>query len=108
VHVDAVQQRPGELALIFVAAQLRVVTAFRRLVGVAAGARVQCGNQLKIGRVRDLLSGPGKRDLAAFQRFPQYFQYFAGELGQLIQKQDAVVCQGNFTGFGVAATVNSI
>ena len=42
--------------------------------------------------------------IAAFQRFPQYFHYFAGELGQLIQKQDAVVCQGNLTGFGVAAT----
>ena len=69
VHVDAIQQRAGQFALIFIAAQLGIAAAFRWLLRVSAWAGVEGGNQLEIGRVGDLLRSAGDRDFTGLQWF---------------------------------------
>ncbi len=58
---------------------------------VAAGAWVHRGDEHKICGEAERAVGSGDADRAVFQRLPQNFEHIFFELGQFVQKQDAVV-----------------
>ena len=64
----------------------------------AAPAGIHGTHQLKPGGQAQRASGPGHRDLAVFQRLAQGLQNIPVKFRELIQKQHAVVGQGNFPG----------
>ena len=97
-HVDAVQQWLGDAAAVF-------ALLFRGAV-VAPGAGIHGGDELETGGEFGLVSGPGDGDMAVFQGLAQDFQHFAVKLGQFVQKQHAVVRQGNLSGPGRGAAAD--
>jgi hypothetical protein len=65
---------------------------------VAAGAGIHRGDQLEFGRKFGMAGGAGNMHTAGFQRLAQGFQHLAVELGQFIEKQDALMGQADFAG----------
>lgn len=105
MQVDSVEQRSGEFAP--VAADLFGGAATARLAEIAAGTGVHGGDQLKAGRELDPLSGAGDPDPPVFQGFAQALEDAAGEFGEFIEKQDAMMSERNFAGAGWIAAVTS-
>lgn len=105
VQVDAVEQRAGELGAVALDL-LRGATAWVGDVAqVAAGAGVHGGDQLETRREAHPVVGPGDDDLAAFQGLAQDLENLPVELRQLVEKQHALMGQGDFSGAGLAAAV---
>ena len=75
MQVDAVHQWPGQAPLIALRLLAFIAAALFRITQVAAGAGVHRRHQLKTGRERHLLSGPGDVHLAGFQGLAQYLQH---------------------------------
>lgn len=105
VQVDAIKQRAGELVAVALDLVAAASTATGGVAMVAAGAGVHRRHQLEAGREADLVLGPGDHDFARFQGLAQHFQHAPLELRQLIQKQHAMVGQGDLAGLRAAATV---
>ena len=76
------------------------------MVVVATGAGVHAGDQHKVGRevYGDFSSADGY--LALFQGLPHHLQYGALEFGELIQKQDPMMGQGNFSGLRITSSAD--
>lgn len=75
---------------------------------VAAGARVHGTHQLEARRKFATLRRPRDGDGTGFQWLAQGLQRGAGELGHLVQKQNAVVGQGDLAGTRWCAPVDYI
>lgn len=107
VQVDAVEQGAGE----FVAVALDLLGAAAAAAGgvakIAAGAGVHRRHQLEACREAHPIPGPGDHDLARFQWLAQHFQHAPLELWQFIEKQHAMVCQGDFARLRAATAVRS-
>ena len=73
---------------------------------MAARAGVHGGNQLEFGRKLRLPGGSRNMDRAGFQWFAQGFEHFTVELGQLVEKKNAFMSEGNFAGSRRIATAN--
>ncbi len=73
--------------------------------GKPAGTWVHRGDQLKPRRKAYRVIGSGNADNASLQRFTQCFENAACKLRQLIQKQNAVIGERNFTRTRGAAAV---
>ena len=67
------------------------------------GAGVHAGHQHEAGLILRLVLHPGDGHYAVLQRLAQGLQRGTAELGQLIQKQHAVVGHGYLAGPGVGA-----
>ena len=92
VQVDAVEERARRAARC-VLRQLvrRAATAAQRVAAKAAGARVHRGDQHEMRRIRDAPAAPRDRDPAVLERLAEAFEHVAAELGELVEKEDAVV-----------------
>ncbi len=97
VQVDAVEQGPGELAAVTLDLIGATAAAPAGVAEKPARAGVHGRHQLEAGRETDLVAGPGDHDVAAFQGLAKHFQHAAVELGQLVQKQNAMMGQGDFS-----------
>ena len=95
MQVDAVHQRAAEFSLIAQHLVGRASAAAAARAQVAAGAGVHGGHQLKTRRKLCPPCGPRDGDGAGLQRLAQRLEGGAGELGQLVQKQHAMVRQRN-------------
>lgn len=98
MDVYTVKQRTGKPGLIFFGAFGRPAAFEGRIAEVAAAAGVHGGNQLKFGGINRVGIDARNSYIAVFQRLAQGFQRGAAEFWQFIQKQDAVVCERNFSG----------
>lgn len=63
-----------------------------------AGARVHCCHQLETRREAHAVFGAGYHDVTGLQRLPQYLQYLSIKLREFVQKQYAMVSEGDFAG----------
>ena len=93
MRIDPVEQRSGDsLAVpgdgVLVAPAVPDATAIP-----PAGARVRCGDELKVCGKHDRAASPCKHHLALFEYLAERLQRSALELGQLVEKEDSKVCQ---------------
>ena len=106
LQVDAVEQRARYLGQVLLAL---VGCAYARLLGVAvvaAGAGVHAGHEHKRGWVLDGILGPRDVDEAVFQGLAHHLEHAAVELGQLVEKEHAVVSQAYLARGGVGAAAH--
>ena len=99
VQIDAVQKGPGNLTDIAADFPGRTGTDFVGAI-IAAAAGIHGGDEHAARRIGKGRVDPGNVDLAIFQGLAHDLQDRAGKLGQLVQKEDAVVGQRHFTGLG--------
>lgn len=64
---------------------------------VAAGAGVHCGDDHHRAGVGKAPADPGDGDLLVFDWLAEHLKGLAGEFGELVKKQNAVVGKRNFT-----------
>lgn len=97
LHIDAIQQRTGNAALI-TQDHVGWTAAGQRLVAeIAAWAWIHGGNQLETRWEIGLARGARDGDFARLHWFAQHFQYAPVKLGQLVEKEHAAMGQRNFT-----------
>ncbi len=75
MQVDAVHQRAGQAPLVALRFLAFIAATLLRITQITARAGVHRRHQLKTGRERHLLSGPGDVHLAGFQGLAQYLQH---------------------------------
>lgn len=106
MQVDAVEQWPRELAAVALDLFGAAATAAAGVAKKAARAGVHRRYQLEPRGKAHLVTGPGDDDLPTFQGLAQHLQHLAVELGQLIQKQYALMGQGDFPRLRPAAATD--
>ncbi len=77
-----------------------------RMPVVPARARVHRGDELEARRHGRAASRTRDVNRALFEWLPQALQGFPPELGQLVQEENAAVCEGNLTGCDGAAAAD--
>lgn len=93
LHVDPVQQRPRDAALVMLYHVRAAAASAGRMAVIAARAGVHRGDQLETGGKFGLARRPRDRDAARFHWFAQHFEHAAFEFRQFIEKQHAAVGQ---------------
>src|SRR5690606_29393410 len=106
VQIDAIEQRSREFAAIALDLIRRAAAATAGIAKVAARAGVHRRNQLKACWEAHPITGAGDHDMTAFQGLTQDLEHLAAELGQLVQKQHAMVSQGDFARLWAAASAH--
>ncbi len=106
VQVNAVQQRARQLVAVALDLFGTAAAAAGGVAKVTARAGVHRRHQLEACRKPYLVPRTGDHDLARLQRLAQHFKHAALELGQLIEKQHAMVGQGNLPGLRPAAAAD--
>ena len=97
LHVDAVQQRPADLAQIALDLRRRAGTGLLFAAVKPAGAGIHARHQHTAAQVSALPADPGNGDEAILQRLAQCFQRRPLKLRKLIQKKNPVMGQGNLS-----------
>ena len=105
-QVDAIEQRPGELAAVAGDLVGRASAAPVRVAVVAAGAGVHRRDELEAGREFGPAGGAGDGDVAGFEGLAQGFEHAAVEFGEFVEEQHAVVRQADFAWARGAATAH--
>ena len=98
VKVNAVQQGAGDLLHIPGHLPVRTGAPAGGMAPPSAPAGVHGAYQLEAGGQMQRASGPGHGDLAVFQGLAQGLQNIPVKFRELVQKQHAVVGQGDFPG----------
>jgi hypothetical protein len=93
MQIDAIEQRPAELALVTRHLVGRATAGALRRPQKATGAGVHGGHHLKTRRKLRTPRGARNGDAPGLQRLAQGFQRGTGKLWQFVQKQHPVVGQ---------------
>jgi hypothetical protein len=105
-HVDAVEQRTGELAAIPRDLVGRTSATAVEMTKIAARTRVHRGDELKARGKVDLTRGARDRHPPRLQRLAQHLQHAAVELGQLVEEKHPAVRERDFPGARLAAAAD--
>ena len=100
VNVDAVEQRPGDFGHVALDHGRGAHALARLVVEVAARAGIHGRGQHEARRKTERHGGAGDGDRVIFQRLAHHFEHVARELGQLVEKEQAVVGQRDLAGAG--------
>ena len=106
VHVDAVQQRPGDAAPVLLDLFGGAGAGPPRVAEITARAGVHGRHQHHPAWVSNRAGRPGDGDPALFQGLAQHLQGGTLELRQLVQEEDPVVGQAYLAGPGVGAAAD--
>ena len=98
LHVDSVQQRPGDAPQIARDFLLGAAAGLCRAAVIAAGARVHRRDEHRPRGVFRLRADADDADKAVLQRLAQRLQRAAVVLRQLVEKEHAVVREADFAG----------
>ena len=93
VEVDPVEQRAGDLAQILFDLRRRAATRPTRVGSISARTWIHRGDQDEFGRERCAPERAADRDVAFLERLAEDFEGLAVELGQLVEKQHALMGQ---------------
>ena len=63
------------------------------MVVVSTGARIHGGYEHEVARIVDCPPNSAQCDATILQRLAQHFEYGATKLGELVGKEDTIVCQ---------------
>jgi len=106
LYIDPVKQRPGDFAEIFLYNALPTGAGGLRVVVIAAGTGIHGCNEHKTRRVIYSEFCPGDGDVAILQGLPQDLQHRPLKFRQLIEKENAIMSQGNFTWLRKTSSTN--
>lgn len=106
VQVDAVEQRAGELVAIALDLVRRAAAAPVGITEVATGAGIHRRHQLETRRKTHLVAGPGDDDMPRLQWLTQDLEHLAVEFRQLVEKQHALMRQGDLPRLRTAAATD--
>ena len=108
LHVDAVEQRAGDSALVALD-QIRGTVADAAAVAVvSARTRVHRGDQLEVRWKVGLPRGARDGDVAGFHRLAQHVEHAPVELRKFVEEQDPAMRQRNLAGARHAAAVKTL
>ena len=106
MHVDAVEERARDLRLIFLGAFGGAAAGEARIVDMAAAAGVHGGDELEARGIGHMGMNARHHGAPALQRLTQGFQGGARELGQLIEKENAVMGERHLARLGALAAAD--
>ena len=98
MDVDAVEERAGDLGDVALDHGRGAHALARLVVEVAAGAGVHGGGEHEARGKAERHGGAGDGDGVVFERLAHDFEDVAGELGQFVEEEQAVVGEGDFAG----------
>ncbi len=87
MHVDAVEERAGDLRLIFLGTFRCPAAAERGIIQMPAAAGIHGGHQLESRGICHMGVDPGDHGPAAFHRLAQRLQRGAGEFRKFVEEQ---------------------
>ena len=102
MQIYTIKQGTAYFVEVFLHHHGRAGTLFLRVIEVTAGAGIHRSYEHKAGREVHTYLGARYGYSALFHRLAHYFERRAFEFGQLIKKEDTIVCQGYFAGLGYA------
>lgn len=105
VDVDPVQKRPGDAGAVALDHDGCAGALVLGIAAVSAVAGIHGGDEHEAGRVGDGHEGPGDGDPAILQGLAQDLQDVFLEFGEFIEKEDAVVGEGDLPRSGGIAAV---
>ena len=100
VDVDAVEERAADFGDVALDHGRGAHALAGLVVEVAAGAGVHGGGEHEAGGEAERHGGAGDGDDAVLEGLAEDFEDVAGELGELVEKEEAVVGEGDFAGAG--------
>ena len=98
MNVDAVEQRPGNFRDVALDLRRRAVALARGIAEESARARIHRRGQHEARRKSDRQRRARDRHAAVFERLAHHFEHVALKFRQLVEKNDAVVAERNFSG----------
>ena len=93
LYVYAVEQGTRDLVEVAYYLTWSTYTRFGGVVVVSTRTRIHGGYEHEIARIVDCALNPAQCDTTVFQRLAQHFKYGATKLGELVGKEDTIVCQ---------------
>jgi len=97
MHVDPVQERPGETAAIALHLERAAGAGADPITQKSACTGIHGGHQHETGREVEAGGGPGNGHRAVLEGLAQHLEHMLFELRQFVEEKDAVMGQGNFT-----------
>src|SRR6202043_4273492 len=94
------EQRPGNFRDVALNLRWRTVALARGITEKSAGTRIHCCRQHEARWKTNGKRSAGNRHSAVFERLAHHFEHVALKFRQLVEKQDAVVPERNFSGPG--------
>ena len=98
VDVDAVHERAGNFGDVALDHRSGALAVAGAVVVETAGAGIHGGGEHEAGGEGERHGGAGDADCAVFERLAQDFEDVAGEFGEFVEKEQAVVGERNFAG----------
>src|SRR5690242_14050129 len=98
VDINAVEKRAGNFGDVALDHGRSAVTFARGIAEIAARAGVHGGSEHEARRKGDGDGGAGNGDGAIFEGLAHDFENVALEFGEFVEKEDAVVAEGDFAG----------
>ena len=106
VEIDPVEEGAGDAGAVALDRQRGAGALVARVVQVAAGAGIHGGDEHELSRIGEGDGGSGDGDGVVFERLAQRFDDVLAEFGEFVEKEDAVVGEGDFAGPGVGAAAD--
>jgi hypothetical protein len=103
VEIDPVEEGAGDTRPVALDRQRRAGAFVMGIAQIAAGTGIHGGDEHELGRIGEGDGRPGDGDGVVFERLAQRFDDMVAELGEFVEKEDAVVGQGDLTGAGIGA-----
>ena len=104
MEVDAVEQRAGDALAVVLDLSGGTAAIALGVTEVPAGAGVHGGHEHEVGGEGEAARGPRDGDAVVFERLPQNLEGGPAEFGQLVEKEDSVVGEGDFAGAWIGAS----
>lgn len=106
-EVDAIEDGARELAAIGLDLGGGASTGVGWVAKMTARTGVHGGNKHKVGWISGSAAGAGNRDGFVFKRATERLKNGAGKLGKLVEKEDTVMGEGDFTRGGRGTAANN-
>lgn len=106
VDINAIEERAADFAAVFHGELWGAGAGLGGVTEVAAGAGIHGGDEHEARGEGERACGTGDGDEAIFKRLAEDFKGAAGELGEFVEEEDAVVAEGNFAGLDTDAAAD--
>lgn len=106
-EIDAVEDGSRELMAVGLDLIGGAGTGVGRITEMAAGAGIHSGNKHKISGVGGMTAGAGNRDGFVLEGTAKGLKDRAGEFGKLVQEENTMMGERNFTRSGGGATADN-